>query len=64
MVGDELQTVPFSAKDGHVVGPAEARSAFGDGVQHRLEISRGTGDHPQDLAGRGFSLEGLGQGAL
>jgi len=51
MVGDELQTVLFVAKDGRVVGSAEAPGALGHCVHHRLDGCRRARDDAEDFAG-------------
>ena len=40
---------------------AQPDGALGDGLEHGLDVGRRARDHPEDLAGRGLLLEGLGE---
>ena len=44
-------------QDDGIVGVTEARSAFRDHLQNRLDIGWRSGDHPQDRAGRRLLLQ-------
>ena len=61
VMGHWPDRVSIHSLDDYVVRVAETGDAFGDGVKHRLEISGGSADDPEDLAGGGLLLEGLGE---
>ena len=48
-------------KDEGIVGVTELRCAFGNGIEHGLDVGRRSGDGAQDRAGRRLLLECLGQ---
>ena len=61
VMGHWPDRVSIHSLDDYVVRVAETGGAFGDGVKHRLEISGGSADDPEDLSGGGLLLEGLGE---
>jgi hypothetical protein len=60
----DLQPFAVKSADHGVVGVAELRRLFGDGVEHGVEVGRLRGDHAQDLGGCRLLLQGLGQHSL
>ena len=50
----------FQQHDG-VIGLAELAGAFDDGLEHRFDIGRRGGDHPEDIGAPGLVGEGLGE---
>jgi hypothetical protein len=39
---------------------AQPHRAAGNGVEHRLDVGRRTGDHPEDFGGGGLLLQRFG----
>src|SRR5262249_16084817 len=59
IVGYEVEKLPVEPKEVAELSLAESPRALRDRVEHRLDVRRRAGDHPQDLAGRGLLLERL-----
>ena len=55
---------PIYTIDRAVQRAAQASGAFGNGIQHRLNISRRAGNYFQYLAGRSLLLQGFGNIAV
>src|SRR5262245_41530920 len=57
----EGEPVAVDPKNGCVKSVAQPGCALGNRVEHRLDIGRRAGDHPQDLTRRGLSIQRLCQ---
>src|SRR5688572_20322854 len=55
------QTVILTKSQHQVIYPANPRSAFNDGIEHRLHICRRTTDDAQHFGRRGLMLQRLAQ---
>ena len=61
VVGDEHEAVTIAAAHRGIERLAQAGRALDDRVEHRLDVGRRARDDPEDLAGRGLLLQGLGE---
>ena len=64
VVGGQHEPVAVGTVDGGVDRFAQPGRARRDRLEHRLKIGRRSADHPQDLAGRGLLVPGLGERLL
>ena len=63
-MGHEAEHVAVNQAHCSVLRVTETCGAFHDFVEHRLKLSRRTGDHPQDIAGRQLPRERLVESTL
>ena len=57
VVGDEVEQGLIEAEDEAELRFAQTRGGLGDRVEHRLDVGRGAGNDPEDLAGGSLLLE-------
>ncbi len=57
-------TIAFQAANQSIVGLTQPRCTLGNGIHHRLDVRRYSGDHPQDVAGGGLLLQSVREFAL
>jgi hypothetical protein len=58
-MGDHGKNITIDATDKSVTRVAQSRGTLRDHVQHRLNIRRRAGDHPQNVASRSELFQGF-----
>ncbi len=61
VMSDPPKDVTINAVDGCIGCPAKPCGSLGNGIQHRLDISRRAGNDAQDLARRSLLLLGFAE---